>query len=67
MEHQGPGDGRERSPEDLAQEIIDSSDEGMDDLLEGTEIIEGDDAEPDYDSDGLPNEIGGDFDDGDDY
>jgi hypothetical protein len=61
MEHLGPGNGRERSPEDLAQEIMDSSDEGMDDLLQGTEIIEGDEAESDYDSDGSPHEVGGDF------
>jgi len=66
MEHLG----RERSPEDIAQEIIDSSDEGMDGLLEGTEIVDGDDAEADYDYEGSPKEIWGDeadFDDGGDY
>jgi len=71
MEHLGPGTGRERSPEDIAQEIIDSSDEGMDDLLEGTEIVDGDSAEKDYDYDESPREIYGDetdfVDDGGDW
>jgi hypothetical protein len=69
MEHLGPGTGRERSPEDIAQEIIDSSDEGFDDL-DSTEIVDGDDAEPDYYDDESPREIYGDeadFDDGGDW
>lgn len=36
--------GRDRSPEDEAAEIMNQSDEGLDDLMEGTEVNEGDDA-----------------------
>jgi len=57
------GPGRERSPEAIADEIINQSDEGMDDLLEGTEVYDGDDAESDFDDDGYPAEIDGTFDD----
>ena len=59
MNHLGPGDGRDRSPESIAEGIMNQSDEGLDDLLEGTEIIGGDDAEPDFEDDG-PQELFGD-------
>lgn len=36
--------GRDRSPEAQAEEIMNQSDEGLEDLMEGTEIDEGDDA-----------------------
>jgi hypothetical protein len=35
--------GRERTPEEQAQAIMNSSDETFDDLMEGTEVNEGDD------------------------
>lgn len=70
MEHLGPGEGRERSPESIAQEIMEQSDEGVGDFLGGTEITDGDDAEADYGAGESPaDDLGGelDFDDGGDY
>lgn len=51
--------GRER-PEDIADEIMNQSDEGIDDLLEGTELDELDFVDGDF---SLDEE----FDDGGDY
>lgn len=45
-----PGPGTKRSPEDIAEEIINQSDEGLDDLLNGTEVED----EDDYDLDVEP-------------
>jgi len=69
MEHLGPGMGRDKSPESIAEEIMNQSDEGVDDLLEGTEIVDGDRAEPDYDDEDATVDLFGDvvddLDDGD--
>lgn len=56
---QGPGD--RRNLEEMAQEIINSSDEGLDDLLGGTEVYEDDDFEDGY----VPVADDGDNDSGD--
>ncbi len=51
-----------KGPEELAEEIMNQSDESMDDLLEGTEILEDGDEDGDIDFTGLEFE-----DDGGDY
>lgn len=47
--------GRDGSPEEQAEAIMNSSDESLDDLMEGTEINEGDEdldvAEPEFEED----------------
>jgi hypothetical protein len=59
--------GREKTPEQEAEEIMNQSDEGMEDMLEGTELDLGDDEMPD-DSD-LMSDMGieRESDDGGDY
>lgn len=66
MEHLGPGLGRDKSPEAIAEDIMNQSDEGVDDLLEGTEITEGENAEPDYEDEDATVDLFGDAVDGPD-
>ena len=51
MEQLGPRMGR--APEDIADEIMNQSDESLDDLI-GTEVYEGDDAVEDYEDGESP-------------
>jgi hypothetical protein len=56
----GPGDGRERNLEDIAQGIMNQSDEGVDDLLGGTEVFEDNDEDDAY-SPQADEDDGGDY------
>lgn len=60
----GPGFGRDRAPEDLAEEIMNQPGEGLDDLLEGAEI---DEDFGDASTDLLDEAFGASYDDGGDY
>ena len=67
MEHLGPGTGREKSPESIAEEIMNQSDEGVDDMVYGTEITDMEHAEPDFEEDDNVSELDFESDDGGDY
>jgi hypothetical protein len=56
--------GRDRSPEDEANDIINSSDEGVSDLLEGTELYN-DLADEEEEERDLVDELHGGFAEGD--
>ena len=65
MSNFGPGDGRERSVEDLAEEIMNQSGEGLDDLLDATEVD--DDGAFDDDLSSFEDSYDDSADDGGDY